>query len=155
MGMFLLKHNIKPCNPNDFLCKICLSFSDDPHYLFLHCPFTQKLISDLEPLLTAVLKKPTTLTQSTLLFNYINTIGAPHIITSKLTSLIRLSMFNLRNYNTFLNSPIPTSLLIEEKYKIKTKFKTLLEKISQITQTKLFMLIFCSYFVSSSSKYSI
>ena len=95
MGMFFLKHNIKPRNPNDFLCKICLS-PDDPHHLFFHCPFTQKLISDLEPLLTAVLKKPNTLTQGTLLFNYTNTIGAPHIITSKLASLIRLSMYNLR-----------------------------------------------------------
>ena len=55
-GCFFLKHNIKPRNPNDFLCKICLSFSDDPHHLFFHCPFTPKLISDLEPLLTAVLK---------------------------------------------------------------------------------------------------
>ena len=125
---FFSKHNIKRRNPNDFLCKICLSPSDDPHHLFFHCPFTQKLISDLEFLLTAVLKKPTTLTQGTLLFNYINTIGAPHIITSKLASLIRLSMHNLRNYNSFLNSSIPAFLLIEEKYKIKTKFKTFLEK---------------------------
>ena len=37
-------------------------------------------------------------------------------------------MYNLRNYYSFLNSPIPTSLLIEEKYKIKTKFKTFCEK---------------------------
>ena len=44
------------------------------------------------------------------------------------TQLIRLSMYNLRNYNCLLNTPIPTFLLIEEKYKIKTRFKTFLDQ---------------------------
>ena len=71
-GCFFLKHNIKPRNPNDFLCKICLSPSDDPHHLFFYCSFTQRLILDLEPFLTAVLKKPATLTQRVVFVNNYN-----------------------------------------------------------------------------------
>ena len=127
-GCFFSKHNFKPRNPNDFLCKICLSSSDDPHHLFFHCPFTRSLISHLESLLTSTLKKPTFLTQNTLLFNYTNTIGTPHIIISKLASLIILSLYNLRNRISTFYTSIPTSSLIEEKYKIKTKFKSFLEK---------------------------
>ena len=127
-GCFFSKHNFKPRNPNDFLCKICLYSSDDPHHLFFHCPFTRSLISHLEPLLTSTLKTPTYLTQNTLLFNYTNTIGTPHIIISKLASLIRLSLYTLRNRISSFNTPILTSTLIEEKYKIKTKFKSFLKK---------------------------
>ena len=130
--MFFSKHNFKPHNPNDFLCKICLSLSNDPHHLFFHCPFTQQLISDLEPLLTSVLKKSTTLTQDTFLFNYTNTTGTIHIITSKLASLIRLSMYNVRNYNSLLNSLISISLLIEEKDKSKQNLKPFLINTFQI-----------------------
>ena len=127
-GYFFSKHNIKPQNPNVFLCKLYSFPSDDPHHLFFSCPFTQKLIALFEPLLSSILKKPTSLTQDTLLFNYTNTTGAPHIITSKLASLIRLSLNHIRNYIFLSNNPIPTSSLIEEKYKIKTKFKTFLKK---------------------------
>ena len=126
-GCFFSKHNIKPRNPNDFLCKLCSFPSDNPHHLFFSCPFTQKLIELLEPLLSSIFKKPTSLTQDTLLFNYTNTTGAPHIIISKLASLIRLSLYHIKNYISLSNTPIPTSSLIE-KYKIKTKFKTFLEK---------------------------
>ena len=126
-GCFFSKHNIKPLNPNDFLCKLCSFPSDDPHHLFFFCPFTQKLIELLEPLLSSIFKKSTPLTQDAL-FNFTNTTGAPHIIISKLVSLIRLSLYHIRNYISLFNTPIPTSSLIEEKYKIKTKFKTFFEK---------------------------
>ena len=127
-GCFFSKHNFKPRFPNDYLCKICLSSTDDPHHLFFHCPFTRLLISYLEPLLSSTLKKHTHLTQDTLLFNYTNTIGTPHIITTKLASLIRLSLFTLRNRLSSFNKPISNSSLSDEKYKIKTKFKFFLEK---------------------------
>ena len=68
-GCFFSKHNFKPRNPNDFLCKICLSSSDDPHHLFFHCPFTRSLISHLKPLLTSILKKPILLTENTSHYN--------------------------------------------------------------------------------------
>ena len=55
-GCFFSKHNFKPQNPNDFLCKICLSPSDDAHHLFFHCPFTRNLISHLEPFPTSIIK---------------------------------------------------------------------------------------------------
>ena len=119
-----LKHNFKPRNPNDILCKLCSSPPDDPHHLFYHCPITQQLISDLEPLLSSALKQPTTLTHDTLLYNHTNTTGTSHIIISKLASLIRLSLFNARNYNPLYHKPIPLSFLNKEKFKIKTKFKT-------------------------------
>ena len=61
-GCFFSKHNFKPRNPNDFLCKICLTSSDDPHHLFFQCSFTRSLISFLEPLLSSTLKKHTLLT---------------------------------------------------------------------------------------------
>ena len=127
-GCFFCKHNFKPRNPNDFFCKICFSPSDDPHHLSFFCPFNRNLIAHLEPLLTSILKKPTPLTQDTLLFNYTNTAGTPHIIISKLASLIRLSLYNLRNYSSLSNIPIPTSSLIDKKYKIKTKFKSFLKQ---------------------------
>ena len=57
-----------------------------------------------------------------------NTTGPPHIITSKLVSLIILSLYKLRNYISLSNTPIPTFSLIDEKYKIKTKFKAFLNK---------------------------
>ena len=95
---------------------------------FFQCSFTRSLISFLEPLLSSTLKKHTLLTQDTLLFNYPNSIGTPHIITSKLGSLIRLSLYTLRNSFSSFNTPIPISTLIEEKFKIKTKFKAFLEK---------------------------
>ena len=60
-----------------FLQNLLLS-SDDPHHLFFYCPFTRNLISHLEPLLTSILKKPTSLIQDTLLLNYTNTTGTPH-----------------------------------------------------------------------------
>ena len=127
-GCFFSKHNFKPRNPNDFLCKICLTSSDVPHHLFFHCPFTRSLVTYLEPILSSTLKQHTYLTQDTLLFNYTNTIGTPHIITSKLASLIRLSLYTRRNRISSFNTPIPNSTLIDEKYKIKTKFKNFLEK---------------------------
>ena len=127
-GCFFSKHYFKPQNPNDFLCKICFSLSDNPHHLFFYCSFTRNLISHLEPLLTSIFKKPTSLTQDTFLFNYTNATGTPQIIIYKLASLIRLSQCNLRNYNSLLNTPIPTSSLIDEKYKIKTKFEFFLKQ---------------------------
>ena len=57
-GCFFSKHNFKPRNPNNFLCKLCSFPSDDPHHLFFSCPFTQKLIAHLEPLLTYIFKNP-------------------------------------------------------------------------------------------------
>ena len=63
---------------------------------FFYCSLSQQLISDLELLLTSALKQPSSLTQHTLLLNYTNTTGTPHIITTKLVSLIRLSLYNLR-----------------------------------------------------------
>ena len=127
-GCFFTKHNFKPRNPNDILCKLCSSPPDDPHHLFYHCPITQQLISDLEPLLTYALKQPTTLTRDTLLYNHTNTSGTPHIIISKLASLIRLALFNIRNYSSLYHKPIPSSSLNDEKFKIKTKFKTFIEQ---------------------------
>ena len=118
-GCFFSKLNFKPCNFNDILCKLCSSPPDDPHHLFYHCPITQQPISDLEPLLTSALKQPTTLTQDTLFYNHTNTTGTPHIIISKLASLIRLSLFNARNYNSLYHKPIPLSFLNEEKFKNK------------------------------------
>ena len=124
---FFFKHNFKSRNTNDLLCKLYLSTPDDPQHLFFHYPISQQLISDLEPFLTSALKQPSTLTQKTLLFNYTKTTGTPHIITTKSASLIRLSLYNLRTYNTFLYTPIPTFSLIEEKFKINTKFKGFLD----------------------------
>ena len=127
-GCFFSKHNFKPRTPNDFHCKLCSSPSDDPHHLFYHCPIAQHLISDLEPLLTTALKQPTTLTQDTLLYNHTNTTGTTHVIISKLASLIRLSLFNVRNYSSLYHKPIPSSFLNDEKFKIKTKFKTFIQQ---------------------------
>ena len=127
-GCFFSKHNFKPRTPNDFHCKLCPSPSDDPHHLFYHCPIAQHLISDLEPLLTTALKEPTTLTQDTLLYNHTNTTGTTHVIISKLESLIRLSLFNVRNYSSLYHKPIPSSFLNDEKFKIKTKFKTFIQQ---------------------------
>ena len=127
-GCFFSKHNIKPRNPNNFRCKLCSFPSDDPHHLFFFCPYSQKLIEHFESHLSFLFKKPTSLSQNTLLFNHTNTTGIPHIITTKLASLIRLSLYHIRNYLSLTNTPISNSLLNEEKYKIKTKFKTFLEK---------------------------
>ena len=127
-GCFFSKHNIKPQNPDDFLCKLCSLPSDDPHHLFFFCPYSQKLIKHFESQLSFLFKKPTCISQNTLLFNHTNTTGMSHIITTKLASLIRLSLYHLRNYLSLINIPISNSLLNEEKYKIKTKFKTFLEK---------------------------
>ena len=104
-GCFFSKHNIKPRNPNDFLCKLCSFPSDEPHHLFFSCPFTQKLIEHLEPLLSSLFKKPTSLSQDALLFNYTNTTGTPHTITSKLASLIRLSLYHIRCISPLLIPP--------------------------------------------------
>ena len=41
-GCFFSKHNFKPRNLNDFLCKICFSLSDDPHHLFFFRSFTRR-----------------------------------------------------------------------------------------------------------------
>ena len=99
--MLFFKHNFKPHNTNDLLCKLCFSPADDPQHLFFYCPVSQQLISDLKPLLTSALKQPFTLIQNPLLFNYTNITG------TKLASLIRLSLYNLRTYNTFLHTQIP------------------------------------------------
>ena len=127
-GCFFSKHNFKPRNPNDFHCKLCSSPPDDPHHLFYHCPIAQHLIFDLEPLLTTALKQPTTLTQDTLLYNHTNTTGTTHVIISKLASLIRLSLFTVRNYSSLYHKPIPSYFLNDEKFKIKTKFKTFIQQ---------------------------
>ena len=105
LGMFFSKHNFRPRNPEDFLCKICFSPSDDSHHLFFFCPFTRNLIAHQEPLLISILKKLTLLTLDTFPFNYTNTTGTPHIIISKLASLIRLSLYNQRNCNSLFNTP--------------------------------------------------
>ena len=131
-GCFFSKHNFKPRNPNNFLCKICFSPSDDPHHHFFYYSFTGNLIAHLEPLLTSILKKPTLLTQDKLLFNYTNTTSTPHIIISKLASLIRLSLYNLRNYNSLFNTPIPTPSLIEKNIKLKQNLNPFLNKVSLI-----------------------
>ena len=39
-GCFFLQHQFTPRNPNDFLCKLCRSHTDDPHHLFYDCPPT-------------------------------------------------------------------------------------------------------------------
>ena len=88
-----------PRNSNNFLCKLCFSCLDYPHHLFYKCPPTKQLISSLEPLLFETFKKPMILPEHTLLYNFINTTRIPHIIITKLASLIRLSIYQLRNNN--------------------------------------------------------
>ena len=134
-GSFFHKHKITPRNPNDLLCKLCSSSLDDPHHFFSECPHTVKLTTALEPLLSETLKTPYTFTKDILLYNYTNTTGTPHIIISKLASLIRLSLFQLRNNLPHYTSNIPPSLLNEELYKIKTKFKIFLRKLNPDDKT--------------------
>ena len=127
-GSFFNKHKITPQNPNDLLCKLCSSSLNDPHYLFFDCHHTVQLTTALEPLLSKTLKTPFTFTKHILLHNYTNKTGTPHILISKLASLIRLSLFQIRNNIPHHISTIPLALLNEELYKIKTKFKIFLQK---------------------------
>ena len=89
----------------------------------------------------------------------------PHIIITKLASLIRLSIFQLRNNKYLSPIPISPSLLKEKAYKIKTKFKYLIlhNQSKYVSVTSLFYItIFSSVlwmlyhnmclFVLSSSK---
>ena len=89
---------------------------------------TRQLISSLEPLLFETFRKPMILPEHTYLYNFTNTTKIPHIIVTKLASLIRLLIFQLRNNNYLSSTPISSSLLKEETYKIKTKFKYFLDK---------------------------
>ena len=129
-GSFFCKHKITPRNPNDLLCKLCPSSLDDPHHLFFDCPHTVKLTTALEPHLSETLKTPFTFTKNVLLHNYTNTTGTPHILIFKLASLIRLSLFQIRNNIPHYTSTILPSLLNEELYKTKTKFKIFPQKIN-------------------------
>ena len=129
-GSFFHKHKITPRNPNNLLSKLCFLSLDDPHHLFFVCPHTVKLPTALESLLSETLKTPFTFTKDILLHNYINITGTPHILISKLASLIRLSLFQIRNNIPHYTSTIPPTLLNEELYKIKTKFKIFLRKIN-------------------------
>ena len=129
-GSFFHKDKITPRNPNDLSCKLCSSSLDDPDHLFFDCPHTVKLTSALEPLFSETLKTHFTFTKDILLHNYTNTTGTPYILISKLASLIRLSLFQIRNNIPHYTSAIPPSLLNEELYKIKTKFKIFLQKIN-------------------------
>ena len=96
---FFLKDNFSPYNPNNFLCKLCFSSLNKPHHLFYECRSTKQLISSLEPLLFETFKKPMISPEHTLLYNFTNTTGTPHIIIVKLASLIQLSIFQLKNNN--------------------------------------------------------
>ena len=64
------------------------------------------------------------LPKHTLLYNLSNTTGIPHIIINKLASLIRFSIFQLRNNNYPSPTPISLPLLQEETYKIKRNLNT-------------------------------
>ena len=112
-GCFFFKHNFRPRNPNNFLCKFCFSSLDDSHHLFYKCPPTKQLISPLKPLLFETFRKPIILPEHTLLYNFTNKTGIPHIIIAKLASLIWLSIFQLRINNYLFPILISSSLLKE------------------------------------------
>ena len=67
------------------------------------------------------------LPEQTLLYNYTNTTEC-HLIITKLTSLIRFSIFQPRNNNYSSPTSISPSLLKKKAYKIKTKFKYFLDE---------------------------
>ena len=117
-----------PRNPNNFICKLCLSSLDDPHHLFYKCRPTKQLISSLDSLLFKTFGKPIILPEHILLYNFTNKTKIPQIIITKLASLNRLLIFQLRNNSYLFPTPISSSLLKEETYKIKTKFKYFLNK---------------------------
>ena len=109
-GSFFHKHKITPRSPNDLLCKLCSSSLDDPHLLFCDCFHTVQMTTALELLLSETLKTPFTFTKNILLHNYTNTTGTPRMLISKLASLIRLSLFQIRNNISHYTSTIPLSL---------------------------------------------
>ena len=127
-GCFFQKHNFTPKTPNDFLCKLCFSSLDDPQHLFFDCPPTKYLVYSLESFLSEILKKPISLSKNILLYNFSEQTGNHNLILSKMASLIRLSSFQLRNKIISFNLSVTPSLLNEELYKIKTKFKSFLKK---------------------------
>ena len=129
------KHLIPPCFPNDFFGKFCSSSTDDPHHLFFECPAAKYLISCLEPILTETLKKPFTLNCNCLYDNFTHLTGTPHTITTKMASLIRLTLIQIQNHSLSFHTLISTSMLNENLYKIQTKFKTFLKNFSTKFET--------------------
>ena len=99
-----------------------------PIIYFSIAPIVQ-LITPLEPLLSETLKTPFTFTKDILLHNYTNKTGTPDLLISKLASLIRLSLFQIRNNIPHHTSTISLAFLNEQLYKIKTKLKIFLQKL--------------------------
>ena len=128
-GSFFIKHNIKPRNPDDFLCKLCSSHVDSPQHLFYECPPTKYLIFHLQPTLSAYIKQPRLLSKNALLFNNTDFTGTSHLIITKMSSLIRLSILQIRNNIISYHTPITPSMLNENIFKIKTKFKIFLSQL--------------------------
>ena len=86
------------------------------------------IVYSLESFLSEILKKPISLSKNILLYNFSEQTGNHNLILSKMASLIRLSSFQLRNKLISFNLSVTPSLLNEELYKIKTKFKFFLKK---------------------------
>ena len=128
-GCFFQKHLFQPRTPTDFLCKLCLSSSDDPYHLFYECHHTKHLINHLQKYITRILGQPTLLTRNVLLFNYTNLPPTPHLLLTKLSSLLRVSLISLRQQTLSFNISINKNLLNETLFKIKTKFKTFLSEL--------------------------
>ena len=105
---------------------MCFSFFSDLHHLFYECSPTKQLI--FYWILFKTIKKPMIFPEHNLFYNFTNTTKMPHIFITKLASLIRLSIFQLRKNNYLSPTPILPFLLKEETYKIKTKFKYFLDK---------------------------
>ena len=132
---FFQKHLISLRFPNNFLCKLCSSSTDDPHHLFLECPATKYLIFRLEPILSETLKKLFTLNRNCLFYNFTHLTGTLYTITTKMASFIRFTLIQIQNHSLSFHTPISNSLLNENQYKIQTKFKTFLKNFSSILET--------------------
>ena len=97
-------------------------------YVFFDWPPTKYLVYSLESFLSEILKKPISLSKNIFLYNFFEQAGNHNLILSQMASLIRLSSFQLRNKMISFNLSVNFSLINEELYKIKTKFKSFLEK---------------------------
>ena len=134
-GRFFQKHLIPPYFQMTFYVNFALFPLMTPTTSFFESPVAKYLISRLEPILSETLKKPFTFNRNCLYYNFTNLTGTPHTITTKMASLIRLTLIQIRNHSLSFHTLISNSMLNENLYKIQTKSKTFLKNFSSILET--------------------
>ena len=123
-GCFFLTHKIFSSSSPVTKCKLCSAFTDHPHHLFFECSIAKFFLSRLRPTLSQTCNQPLDIPKQTILYNISPLTGKSLLLTLKLSSLIRLALFNLRKNRKTFQTHITPKLLQDTLYKIRSKFKS-------------------------------